>query len=127
MYRIVQKQNRLSFKGLAVGWDVQDRPDVNDALKTALPDWVIVASESAPFAVTWTDVLLVRKLARTPVNAPLILFGWGQDLHPLGRCCPGRRPRKWRAGCSGLCSVRGTRQSRRDPVPGGQHRVRATG
>lgn len=77
MYRAIQKKTSPAFRGLALGWGIPNRPDVDSTLIKALPDWAIVTAVEAPLTVTWTDVLAVRKLARVQADVPVILFGWG--------------------------------------------------
>lgn len=95
MYRAIQKKTSPLFRGLALGWGIPDRPDVDATLIKALPGWAIVTAVEAPLTVTWTDVLTVRKLARVQADVPLILFAWGLGAASVTAALIGKVQAPW--------------------------------
>lgn len=95
MYRAILKKTSPVFRGLALGWGIPNRLDVDLTLIRSLPGWAIVVTEATPLTVTWTDVLAVRKLARVPADVPVILFGWGLGAATVSAALIGRVLTPW--------------------------------
>ncbi len=85
-WRAIQKPSLSQVRGVAIGWLIPDRPELNAKLRIALPGWAIVATTTAPLSVVSSDLQAARKLVGVPSDTPVLLFGWSAGCQAVRAC-----------------------------------------